>query len=68
VEAIVHPDKRSNIPTADVQDFIGAEVETVQQLRWPHTSGVGHGSGPRAASAPEWPTLDSSALGDRGAH
>jgi adenine-specific DNA-methyltransferase len=35
VEAIVHPDKRSNIPTADVQDFVGAEVETVQQLRWP---------------------------------
>jgi adenine-specific DNA-methyltransferase len=35
VEAIVHPDKRSNIPTADNQDFVGAEVETVQQLRWP---------------------------------
>ncbi len=35
VEAIVHPDKRSNIPTAGVQDFVGAEVETVQQLRWP---------------------------------
>ena len=31
VEAIVHPDKRSNIPTADAQDFVGAEMEVVQQ-------------------------------------
>ncbi len=35
VDAIVHGDKRSNIPTADSQDFVGAEVEAVQQLRWP---------------------------------
>jgi len=35
VDAIVHGDKRTNIPTADSQDFVGAEVETVQQLRWP---------------------------------
>jgi adenine-specific DNA-methyltransferase len=35
VDAIIHGDKRTNIPTADSQDFIGAEVETVQQLRWP---------------------------------
>ena len=35
VEAIVHREKRTNIPTADSQDFVGAEVETVQQLRWP---------------------------------
>ena len=30
VDAIVHGDKRTNIPTADSQDFVGAEVETVQ--------------------------------------
>ena len=35
VDAIVHGDKRTNIPTADSQDFVGAEVEAVQQLRWP---------------------------------
>ena len=27
VEAIVHPDKRSDIPTADAQDFVGAEMD-----------------------------------------
>ncbi len=26
VESIVHPDKRSNIPTADARDFVGAEM------------------------------------------
>jgi len=32
---IVHGQKRSNIPTADAQDFVGDEVQEVQQLRWP---------------------------------
>ena len=35
VEAIVHDDKRSNIPTADAQDFVGDDVAAVKQLRWP---------------------------------
>ncbi len=35
VEAIVHSEKRSNIPTADAQDFVGDDVQAVQQLRWP---------------------------------
>ena len=35
VEAIVHGEKRSNIPTADAQDFVGDDVQAVQQLRWP---------------------------------
>lgn len=34
VEAIVHPDKRANIPTADAQEFVGPEVEQVKRLRW----------------------------------
>jgi adenine-specific DNA-methyltransferase len=35
VEAIVHPDKRANLPTADAQEFVTPEVEAVQILRYP---------------------------------
>ena len=35
VEAIVHPDKRTNIPTADAHEFFAPEVEQVTQVRWP---------------------------------
>jgi adenine-specific DNA-methyltransferase len=34
VEAIVHPDKRTNIPTADARDFLAPEEEP-QPLRYP---------------------------------
>lgn len=33
VEAIKHGDKRLNIPTADAHEFVGPEVEAVQQVR-----------------------------------
>lgn len=32
VESIVHEDKRTNIPTADAQDFIAPEVEAIRQV------------------------------------
>ncbi len=32
IEAIVHNDKRTNIPTADAQDFLDPEAETVGKL------------------------------------
>jgi adenine-specific DNA-methyltransferase len=35
VEAIVHPDKRTNLPTADAQDFVSEEVEQPTTLLWP---------------------------------
>ncbi len=34
VEAIVHADKRANIPTADAQEFVTPEVEEPITLRW----------------------------------
>jgi adenine-specific DNA-methyltransferase len=34
VEAIVHGDKRSNIPTADAAVFVGPDVEAPSKLRW----------------------------------
>jgi len=34
VEATVHRDKRTNIPTADNQEFVGPEVEAAVKLRW----------------------------------
>jgi adenine-specific DNA-methyltransferase len=34
VEATIHPDKRTNIPTADAQDFVTPEVEQPRTLRW----------------------------------
>ena len=35
VEAIVHPDKRTNLPTADAQEFVTPEVEAVPKLLYP---------------------------------
>src|SRR3954454_1404560 len=35
VDAIVHTDKRTNLPTADAQEFVSAEVETIATLRYP---------------------------------
>jgi adenine-specific DNA-methyltransferase len=35
VEAILHSDKRANIPTADAQVFVSSEVEAPQQLMYP---------------------------------
>ena len=35
VDAIVHADKRANIPTADAHEFVAPEVEEPQTLRWP---------------------------------
>jgi adenine-specific DNA-methyltransferase len=35
VEAIVHADKRTNLPTADAQDFVSEEVEQPTTLRYP---------------------------------
>ena len=40
VEAIVHADKRRNIPTADAHEFYAPEVEQVTQLRWPRDPGL----------------------------
>ena len=34
VDAIVHSDKRANIPTADAQEFVGPNVEVPVRLRW----------------------------------
>jgi adenine-specific DNA-methyltransferase len=34
VGAIQHPDKRTNIPTADAQDFVSEEIDAVQQVRF----------------------------------
>lgn len=34
VEAIKHDDKRTNIPTADAQDFIDPDMEMVRQVRY----------------------------------
>ena len=34
VEATIHPDKRTNIPTADAQDFVAPEVEQPVTVRW----------------------------------
>ncbi len=35
VEALVHDDKRTNIPTADAYDFVGSEVEAPSTMRYP---------------------------------
>lgn len=35
VDAIVHPDKRANLPTADAQDFVDPEVEWPVPVRYP---------------------------------
>jgi adenine-specific DNA-methyltransferase len=34
VSAIVHPDKRTNIPTADAQEYLVSDGEQVTQVRW----------------------------------
>lgn len=34
IESIVHDDKRSNIPTADAQDFVPPEVEAMQRVAY----------------------------------
>lgn len=34
VDAIQHPDKRTNIPTADAQDFVAPEIEEVRKVRY----------------------------------
>ncbi len=34
VEATIHPDKRTNIPTADAQDFVAPEIEQPVAVRW----------------------------------
>jgi adenine-specific DNA-methyltransferase len=34
VEATVHADKRANLPTADAQEFVTAEVEAIPKLRY----------------------------------
>ena len=31
VDAITHRDKRTNIPTADAQDFVDPEIEEIRQ-------------------------------------
>jgi adenine-specific DNA-methyltransferase len=33
VDALAHKDKRTNIPTADAQDFVGPEIEQTRQIR-----------------------------------
>jgi len=33
VDALEHSDKRTNIPTADAQDFIGPEIEQIRRVR-----------------------------------
>jgi adenine-specific DNA-methyltransferase len=33
VDALAHKDKRTNIPTADAQDFAGPEIEQVRRIR-----------------------------------
>lgn len=33
VDALEHSDKRTNIPTADAQDFVGPEIEQVRKVR-----------------------------------
>lgn len=35
VEAITHSDKRTNLPTADAQEFVGPETEAPIKLRYP---------------------------------
>jgi len=35
VEAIVHPDKRTNLPTADAREFVTPEVEEIPKLLYP---------------------------------
>ena len=35
VEAIIHPDKRTNLPTADASEFVSDEVEAIPKLRYP---------------------------------
>lgn len=35
IEAIVHPDKRTNIPTADAQEFLGPDAEEIGTLLYP---------------------------------
>ena len=34
VDAIKHGDKRTNIPTADAQEFVDPEIEDVRQVRY----------------------------------
>lgn len=36
VEAIVHPDKRANLPTADAQDLVTPEVAGAVSVSYPH--------------------------------
>jgi adenine-specific DNA-methyltransferase len=33
VDALEHSDKRTNIPTADAQDFVGPEIEQIRRVR-----------------------------------
>jgi adenine-specific DNA-methyltransferase len=40
VEAIHHDDKRTNIPTADAQEFIDPSIETQPPLRYPRDPGL----------------------------
>jgi len=40
VDAIVHPDKRTNLPTADAQDFVAPEHEGVKSLRYPRDPSI----------------------------
>ncbi|MGH9023333.1 MAG: hypothetical protein ACRDV9_09600, partial [Acidimicrobiia bacterium] len=35
VDAIVHADKRANLPTADAQDFVAPDVEQPVAVRYP---------------------------------
>jgi len=35
VDAIIHTDKRTNLPTADAQDFVAPEIEAPQSLLYP---------------------------------
>ncbi len=35
VVATTHDDKRTNIPTADAQDFVAPEIEATVKVRWP---------------------------------
>lgn len=66
VDAIAHGQKRSNIPTADAQDFVGDEVQAVQQLRWPRDPSLDPQlvwKGKDAARATTWPPPNTSPAG-----
>src|SRR5438034_11782789 len=40
VEATIHADKRTNLPTADAQEFVTPEVEAVPKLRYPRDPSI----------------------------